>query len=77
MNTENNNMKISTRGQITIPKSIRKKYGLNPNTEIEFIPEEGGVRIQKRRGRHPIWDYVGFLGQGEDVDALIDEMRGR
>jgi AbrB family looped-hinge helix DNA binding protein len=70
-------MKISQRGQVTIPKDIRKRYGLNPDTEIEFVPEESGVRIQKRRGRHPIWDYVGFLGQGEDTDAFIEEIRGR
>jgi AbrB family looped-hinge helix DNA binding protein len=70
-------MKISQRGQVTIPKDIRKRYGLNPDTEIEFVPEEGGVRIQKRRSRHPIWDYVGFLGQGEDTDAFIEEIRGR
>jgi AbrB family looped-hinge helix DNA binding protein len=71
-------MKISERGQITIPKKIRTRYGLGPNTEVEFIPEESGVRIQKRRsGRHPIRDYVGLLGKGKDVDAIIEDMRGR
>jgi AbrB family looped-hinge helix DNA binding protein len=37
-------MKIGERGQITIPKELREKYGLFPSIEIEFVPEAGGVR---------------------------------
>lgn len=71
-------MKISPRGQITIPKPLRKRYGLTPETEIEFVPEEKGVRIQKRpAGRHPIWEVKGLLGKGEDSDRYIERIRGR
>jgi len=41
-------MKIGERGQITIPKNLREKYGFVPNIEIEFVTEETGIRIQKK-----------------------------
>ncbi|MFM2317903.1 MAG: Antidote-toxin recognition MazE, bacterial antitoxin [Pseudomonadota bacterium] len=31
-------MQISERGQVTIPKEYRARFGLLPYTEIEFIP---------------------------------------
>jgi len=34
---------ISTKGQITIPVSIRKTFGLHPNDRVDFITE--GDRI--------------------------------
>ncbi|MGH9356324.1 MAG: AbrB/MazE/SpoVT family DNA-binding domain-containing protein [Terriglobia bacterium] len=29
-------MKIGERGQVTIPKEIRERFGLKPETEVEF-----------------------------------------
>lgn len=41
-------MKITSKGQVTIPKQIREKHGLLPGTEVEFIEEAGGeVRVRK------------------------------
>ena len=39
-------MKIGERGQVTIPKDIREKYGLLPRTEVDFVPQETGILIQ-------------------------------
>jgi AbrB family looped-hinge helix DNA binding protein len=72
------NMKIGERGQITIPKELREKYGLFPNIEIEFIPEAEGVKIQKKT-KHisPIREVYGILGKKERTDEYIEEIRGR
>jgi len=40
-------MRITTKGQVTIPQDIRERTGLLPNTEVEFLVEEGGVRLVK------------------------------
>jgi antitoxin PrlF len=34
---------VTTKGQVTIPVAIRKKYGLHPNDRVDFITE--GDRI--------------------------------
>ena len=40
-------MRITSKGQVTIPKAIREALGLLPHTEVEFVLEEGSVRIVK------------------------------
>ena len=47
-------MKISERGQITIPKNIRNRFGFNKKVEIQFIPTAKGLLVQKRSHKeHP------------------------
>ncbi|MFZ1325739.1 MAG: AbrB/MazE/SpoVT family DNA-binding domain-containing protein [Candidatus Contendobacter sp.] len=38
-------MKISENGQVTIPQEFRERYGLLPNAEVQFIPDESGLRL--------------------------------
>jgi len=40
-------MRITSKGQVTIPQSIREEAGLMPNTEVEFVVESKGVMIIK------------------------------
>jgi AbrB family looped-hinge helix DNA binding protein len=37
-------MKISERGQITIPKPLRDRFGLYKNVEIEMLSTKNGIR---------------------------------
>ena len=40
-------MRITSKGQVTIPQAIREQAGLLPNTEVEFVVEDGSVRLVK------------------------------
>lgn len=40
-------MRITSKGQVTIPIEIREKLGLLPNSEVEFIVEGNSVKIRK------------------------------
>lgn len=43
-------MKITSKGQVTIPKGVRDSCGLLPGTEVEFVPaEDGEVRVRKAK----------------------------
>ena len=44
-------MRITSKGQVTIPLAIREKLGLLPNTEVEFDIAGNTVHIRKLRGR--------------------------
>jgi bifunctional DNA-binding transcriptional regulator/antitoxin component of YhaV-PrlF toxin-antitoxin module len=71
-------MKISERGQITIPNNFRKRFGLNKNVEIEFVPTGQGLLIQKRSQRqHPVDTVLGILKKSGSTDRYIEEVRGR
>ncbi len=44
---DNKNMKITSKGQVTIPVEIREKLGLTPNTEVEFEVIGDSVYLKK------------------------------
>jgi len=77
---------ISSRGQVTVPKSIRARYELVPGTEVEFEFRKDGVLLRKKmRGpRYPRRNAIGSLksswrwpkGVPHTVDAYIDYVRG-
>jgi AbrB family looped-hinge helix DNA binding protein len=43
-------MRITTKGQVTIPQAIREELGLLPSTEVVFDIVDGDVRLRKARG---------------------------
>ncbi len=42
-------MRVTTKGQVTIPQHIREKLGIFPATEIEFVQEKDRVYIVKKK----------------------------
>lgn len=43
-------MRVTTKGQVTIPQHIREKLGITPTTEVDFIEEEDRVFLVKQKG---------------------------
>ena len=71
-------MRVSERGQITIPKPLRDRFGMNPDLEVEITPTEEGLLIQKRTSaRHPVDRVYGVLGRSGSTDDYIEKIRGR
>ena len=58
-------MRITTKGQVTIPIEIRERLGLHPETEVEFEVTGNSVRIRKARTAN---------GRGR---RLVSRMKGR
>jgi AbrB family looped-hinge helix DNA binding protein len=58
-------MKITSKGQVTIPQEIREKMGLLPETEVEFVVR--GNTVQLVKSKHP-------SSRGA---AVVRAMRGR
>jgi AbrB family looped-hinge helix DNA binding protein len=61
-------MRITSKGQVTIPIALREKAGLLPNTEVEFELDGKGVRIKPSRRK-------GKLSQGEELIAHLRRHR--
>ncbi len=71
--------KITSKGQVTIPKDVRERLGLRPGDAIEFVEDRRGFRVQKRVAASPFKKYRGYLKHlaGRDPDELVEQMRGR
>ena len=72
-------MRITEKGQVTIPVSLRRRYGLQPNVEVEFLAEAEGIRIQKRGtgSSNPFRALRGIVKKRLAVGRYIEEIRGR
>ena len=57
-------MRITTKGQVTIPLVVREHLGLLPHTEVEFVIRGDTAVLTKATGRR----------RGR---KLVDHMRGR
>lgn len=71
-------MRITAKGQVTIPQEIREQAGLLPNTEVEFVLEDGAVKIVKAgeargetRGRRAV---RGLRSAAARVSMTTDEI---
>ena len=70
-------MRITSKGQVTIPVEIREKAGLLPGTEVEFEVDAKGVRIRRtkaprRKGRGAA--AIGRLRGRATVQMSTDEI---
>ena len=43
-------MRITYKGQVTIPLPIREKFGLLPNTDVDFVIDGQTVRLVRKVG---------------------------
>ena len=40
-----NDARVMSKGQVTIPKNIRKALGISPGDRVTFIVENGSVKV--------------------------------
>ena len=71
-------MRISERGQITIPKELRDRFGMNHMVEVEMNATREGLLIRKQSAaEHPVDRVFGILGRGGSTDEFLKDIRGR
>jgi antitoxin PrlF len=72
--------KISSKGQVTVPREIRRRLGLETGDRVEFVIEQERTVIRPARSEeNPFEKYRGILGTfpggDTEIKAWIDEMR--
>ena len=67
-------MRITTKGQVTIPQHIRDKMRITPSTEIDFVEEAGRVYIVKKKGENIITRKFEKLRGIATVKMTTDEI---
>ena len=43
-------MRVTSKGQVTIPQAIREKLGITPSSEIDFVVQGDSVVLVKKEG---------------------------
>ncbi len=70
--------KVTSKGQITIPKKIREKLGLEAGAGIVFEEKDGVFYIRKSVTKSPFDKWKGKLRKiiDKSSDQIIEELRG-
>jgi len=63
-------MKVTTKGQVTIPEAVRKKMGIKPHNEVEFVEDRDG-RIYLRKAKQAKSQKSRFREAGELVNLTM------
>lgn len=58
-------MRVTVKGQVTIPQPIRQAAGIWPGTEVEFVMRDDGEVVLRRAA-----------AAYEEIDTVIDSLRG-
>ena len=80
-------MRVTSKGQVTIPKHIRQRTGILPGTDVEFAERNGDVLVRKagrRRSRTSLDEefetylekFRGTLDLGMSTDEYMELLRG-
>jgi AbrB family looped-hinge helix DNA binding protein len=71
-------MRITSKGQVTIPIAIREKLGLLPNTEVEFNVLGNSARLvkvrdktERGRGSHTVLRLKGSADVRMTTDQIL------
>ena len=73
--------RVTTKGQVTIPKEIRDALGIEPGDEIAFEEVDAGYKIRKKApttadGHDPFEKYRGSAESDETMPERMRRLRG-
>ena len=67
-------MRVTSKGQVTIPQWIREAADIMPGSDVEFAMDGGEITLRKVRSGEGIGRFLEQMrGQG-DVDMTTDEI---
>jgi AbrB family looped-hinge helix DNA binding protein len=72
--------KVTTKGQVTIPRVVRELLGILPGSEVEFRRAADGNIVLTRADEKPptsrFQQLRGHVGKGLGTDAIMALTRG-
>jgi AbrB family looped-hinge helix DNA binding protein len=72
--------KVTSKGQITIPRSVRKELGIEVGARVRFEGTRAEMRVISEHPRASFQDFVGIgnpgIPEGVSVVQFFRELRG-
>lgn len=65
--------KVTSKGQITLPKAVRERLGLKQGSTVVFEEDENGIRVRRPSRREALEKWAGYLGRTNPLDMTVDE----
>ena len=71
---ERTSSKVTSKGQIVIPKRLRERYGLRPTTRVRWVEKQEGI-LMVPETEDPIVAARGTLGGTGILKAYLEEKK--
>jgi AbrB family looped-hinge helix DNA binding protein len=68
--------RVTSKGQVTIPKEIRERLGIQPGDEIEFEETDEGYVIRKDIEENRFEKWRGVVDTDQTVKERMADLRG-
>jgi len=65
-------MRVTSKGQVTIPKDIRRRHDIRAGSEIDFVEEGSDVVVRRKTGRSPGRRKDDFAAYLDRVTGVVD-----
>jgi bifunctional DNA-binding transcriptional regulator/antitoxin component of YhaV-PrlF toxin-antitoxin module len=70
--------RITSKGQVTIPEMMRRRYNITMQTTLEFVPASDGILLRPAKEEGSFKELAGSASKKWTVDEMLkrlDEMR--
>jgi AbrB family looped-hinge helix DNA binding protein len=74
-------LKMDAAGRIVVPKPLRERLGLRPDTELEAVEQSGGVLLRAIEQSPSLikvdglWVHQGTAQNGANWDRILSDVR--
>jgi len=63
-------MRVTSKGQVTIPRDLRELIGIEPNSEVVFTVEDGRLMLTPKSGTEALKEQTRLAGLMETLARL-------
>jgi AbrB family looped-hinge helix DNA binding protein len=66
---------VTRKGQVTIPVKIRRKFGIEENSKVKIVEQDGMIIIKKSPSIFDLASNGAGKGNVNELKKMLDQMR--
>jgi bifunctional DNA-binding transcriptional regulator/antitoxin component of YhaV-PrlF toxin-antitoxin module len=66
--------RITSKGQVTIPEMIRKRYNITMQTKLEFVPSSEGILLRTAKEEGSFKELAGSASRNWTVHEMLKRL---
>jgi len=74
MELEKGFRRITSKGQVTIPETMRKRYSITMRTRLEFVPSSDGILLRPAKEEGSFKELAGSASKNWTVDEMLKRL---
>ena len=66
--------RITSKGQVTIPEMMRKRYNITMQTKLEFVPSSEGILVRPAKEEGSFKELAGSASKNWTVHEMLKRL---